>query len=306
MSWMTMVIKKIPHLATQVLADDGSYRFYLSTLSTKFNGTTPSVPMVITITGCTTGVYSRPITAAELQDVSVGSTMLSLVLNTNSKDKMTLALKNSRTDVADLISTLSTASSLSAAYTLLNSNTANSSKFNSIFSVTPTSLVTASPDVTAIVLPTSANELSTLSTSVTTTHWSNTYQPAYQWKWDNVEVGTSATLAYALGANTQGTHLLVLKIGEDNGAGAIDTTKPLKTYSQSVVVNNSTLPTPPSFSVTAPTISGVTPITTRQITVTLATGASMANCASFTSLALTDNSATAPGPRLLFLLVRRL
>ena len=64
-------------LSTVALGSDGSYSFAIKSLGLKFKKSNPQDALVVMVSGCTSGVYARPITGAKDQDISVGSTLVS-------------------------------------------------------------------------------------------------------------------------------------------------------------------------------------------------------------------------------------
>jgi hypothetical protein len=108
-----------PALGTANVGSDGSYSFDARALGIKFRSSEPDQPLLVSISGCTSGVYMRPITGAKNQTVSMGSTAISYLLNTNNKDKITSALKSNNSAVGSLISSVESAASLNDAYSLL-------------------------------------------------------------------------------------------------------------------------------------------------------------------------------------------
>ena len=108
---------------------------------------------------------------------------------------------------------------------------------------------------------------------------------------DGVVKSTTTSWNYIPGANESGSHSIDLYVGKNNGSGGIDLTKPYYTKTINVIVNNNIQPTPPNISLNA---GNPTPVNTNTVLVDLATGVSLANCATFSHLAITD-TATAPG-----------
>lgn len=61
-----------------------------------------------------------------------------------------------------------------------------------------------------------------------------------------------------------------------------------------IVVDNHLLPTAPNLSVVSPTIVNSDPISQRNLTLGIATGAMLSECQSFSYLAITENTTTIP------------
>jgi hypothetical protein len=283
-----------PALATCALGSDGSYSFNSKSIGVSFSSSTPSETLIVSVSGCTSGVYSRPITGAKDQYVTMGSTVLSYLLNTDNKSKFYSALKSSPANFNSLISTLDSATTLADAYSLLANNADNNSRFSNLFGVAPTALNQASPEVVSNTLPSTASELVSANLAVSVSHFSSSYNVVYAWKLDGAVIGTQADWNWTPTANMQGAHTLSLTIGESDGSGNVDATKPVKTLSQTLTITNNVLPTAPSFSITTPSVVGTTPINTRALTLTIDTGGSKSNCATFSNLALAENDSAAP------------
>lgn len=94
-----------PALGSTSISDDGSYTFDAKTLGVSLTGGTPSLPLIIAVSGCSSA-YFRPLTGAREQNISMGSTVLGYLLNTPNKSKLTLALKSNLSEVNDLINQL--------------------------------------------------------------------------------------------------------------------------------------------------------------------------------------------------------
>ncbi|MBO9666462.1 MAG: hypothetical protein J7501_06570 [Bdellovibrio sp.] len=284
-----------PALATSSISADGSYYFMVKSIGVNVKDEVPQNALMVVVSGCSSGVYLRPITSTQNQDITSGSSLIGYAINTVQKNKMTEVLESSPGQVSSLMAILSSASSFADAYNLLISNSSATSLFTQIFGVAPSVLAQASPEIVVSSLPNQAQELNPLSMNVSVTHWDTHYQVAYKWTLDSTVIGQSANLRYTPGANAQGAHTLMVTIGENDGAGGVDTSKPTKTISQSIVIANNILPQAPSLTVTNPLVVGVTPINSRSLTVTVNTGTDLSNCASFSYLALTESAAVPDG-----------
>lgn len=283
-------------LASSQVSSDGSYSFSTKTSGVSLKGQTPTDSLIVIINGCSSGVYFRPLTGAKDQNVTMGSTVLSYLLNTDNKSNLASALKNSPSQLNDLINSLQAAATLSAAYNILANDSSANAKFISLFGTIPTVLNQAAPEILTSDIPVSASELSAVPMSVGVSHWSSSYSPSYEWKFDGAVVSQASSFSYTPGANAQGQHTVVLTIGENNGSGQIDTSKPVKTVSQVIVVSNNVLPTPPPLAVSSPVVMGNNPINTRSLTLVINTGSNKINCATFSSLAITENDISIPIP----------
>ena len=286
--------KLAPTLASTELKGDGSYTFYPKSLGIPLVEQRPAWPLLVEIEGCAGGTYSRPITAVKNQDVSVGSTLITYMLNSDLRENLTKALETSSSALNTLLVNLAPSLSYQDAYDRLQSNGQLEQKFTDIFGVAPAVLTVTAPEITSLTVPASASEGAAVNLSVVTTHWSSTYGVAYEWKVDGQNLASSASTSWTPGSNAQGSHVVSLRIGTNDGSGEIDATKPVKLVEQNIQVTNTILPTAPQLTVVSPVISGNVPINTTALTLSMQTGTGLSNCASFSSLALTENSATAP------------
>lgn len=284
-----------PALATSTVSKDGSYSFNIKNLGLNIESPKKQTdPLIVSISGCSEGVYLRPITGAKDQNVTMGTTVLSYVLNTSRKNKMITVLKQSNTDFSSLIQSLDKSKSMQDAYQLLLSESSLKSKFTKLFDGEPAELEQAAPEIISSTLPSVASELIATRLLVKTTHFSTKYSQAYAWKLDDNLIGSQPDWQWTPGANQQGTHMLTLIIGEDDGTGSVDMSKPTKVLTQNLVITDNVLATAPSISVSSPTIVGTNPVNTRSLTLALDIGVDSLNCASFSALALTENISTVP------------
>lgn len=282
--------RREPALSTQNLAADGSYSFNTKALDINLSALAGTKSYVVVVKGCAGGIYMRPITGKRNQDVSAGSSLVAYVLDTAYKTAFAQRLQTSGTTIETLINQLSGATNFSEAYQTLSSTPALADQFQTVFGFTPSTLSTAAPEIKLSTLPTTASEQVSFTASVEVSHWSDTYPIAYEWSLDGLVVSRLSTLTYAPNANQQGAHTLAVSVGSDDGAGHIDQTKEKKTLSNQILVTNNILPVPPAFSVTVPTVSGTTPINSRNLTTTLVTGAAKSACESFSHLLITETS----------------
>lgn len=283
-----------PSLGSVSISIDGSYSFNIKSLGLSFDKSSPKDALIVMVSGCASGIYSRPITGSKEQNITMGSTLVSYVLGTNKKSQLSSALLNNVDDVDTLLNGLNLSQSFTTAYDSLVNDTENNDLFHSLFGASPTVLPDAAPEVTAITVPSTAQELLAIDLSVAISQWSSSYHPIYEWKLDNTVLAQTADFTHTPNANAQGDHTITLTVGQDNGSGQIDTSKPTKVVSRSLKVSNNILPTAPSFTVTNPMVLGTQPINARNVTVTIDTGASKSNCDSFASMALTEGTTTQP------------
>ena len=285
-----------PDIDTTTLKADGTYTFNAKRNGVLFQNGAPVDALMVEVKGCDTGSFSRPVTSMKNQDISPGSTLVGYLLNTSDKDKVVEALNDSKPRIEALIQNLSSATDLQSAYDLLATNMGLNNEFNSVFNIASTALTTSSPSVTSFTIPATGQELSSIALTAEANHWLSTYTKAYRWELDGVLLGTASSYTWNPNGNTQGTHTITLKVGESDGAGGIDSSKPITTISRSITISNNVPPSSPSFEITTPSVSGTTPIGTRTLTLTIDTGPGRVNCGSFAAMAFTEENATPPAP----------
>ncbi len=240
---------------------------------------------------CGSSTYQRFVTGALDQKLSDGTTLMAWVSQT---DASASVRTQSAQSWAEFYQTLESAGSVTAAFSALNSNTTLKAKFQTLFGVDPAVLNDAVPKVKTTVVPSSFSEEAGQAMSVQATHWSSTYNIAYAWKIGSSTLSNASNFTYTHSANTQGSHTIQLFIGQNNGSGGIDTTKPYTQETFPITIQNSVPPL-------APGISRITSqyTTSLSATVRIATGALIdgrpQNCKSFSNLALVEESFPAIG-----------
>jgi hypothetical protein len=275
-------------LASQLIGPDARYSFDLAKLN--LSNKNLNVDYIVKAAGCNGDVYKRPVTDFNSnQDINAKTSVVADVVNAN--NLVTNKLNNvSKNDIQLLINSMESTTSATAIDSLVSS-ASNSAKFTQIFGTSPTVIQDASPEVTLTAPKVAINELANSVFSVSAFHIDPTYSFAYSWKLDGVVKSSSAAFNYIPAANDSGSHNVDLYVGKNDGAGNIDLSKPYYTKSIAVSVNNNILPTAPAISIDASTPS---PRNTNNILIDINTGISLANCANFSHLAVTE-SATPPG-----------
>jgi hypothetical protein len=281
------IIESAP-LASEVVTSNAKYSFNLSDL--KLSHSSQQVEYLVKVEGCNGDVYKRPITNVDSkQDLDAVTTVVAEVINSNSLLSKTLN-QVERKDVDALIKSVS-GTTTTQALASLTTDAAAMSKFNQIFGASPSVLLSAKPEVLFTYPSSTINELAVAHFSVTTSHVNPNYSFVYKWKIDGALKSSGTTYNYIPGALDSGSHQIDLYIGQNDGAGDIDLSKPYFSKTQLISVNNNVLPTPPDFTINAGTPS---PVNNNAISLDLATGVNKVNCASFSHMAITD-SATPPG-----------
>ncbi len=276
-----------PAISRVPLASDGSYIFQLRGTGVTFKQEVPSVPLIVVIEGCSKQ-YSRPVTGNRDQHMSVATTVFSYGLNTASKERLSLALRNNLKAVDQIFGKLMTVTANDDVADAIN----GLPQLSTVLGLDLALLSDAAPNITTHVVPTSAPEASSVTFRAVGEHWLQSYPLAYEWRLNGATVSRNATYAWTPGRNAQGTYGVTLLLGRNDGTGEIDFGKPHKILTTALVVQNTFPPTPPVLSVTAP--AGPGPSAQRNLTLALATGAGLVNCASLTDLAITETGAIPP------------
>nr|BFD59286.1 hypothetical protein CKG001_13930 [Bdellovibrio sp. CKG001] len=270
------------------VAADGTYEFKTKNLGVEFRNGQPSIPLVVNIEACGE-VLSRPVTAAQNQDVSKGATLLSYVLNTGEKKKLVENLYSSRDKIEALIKFLHESSTVSEAYQSLSGNSQMNDIFVGVLGVSPAVLTDAAPQILSLEIPNEGLELQPISMAVSAGHWSPDYQAVYVWKVDSQQISSNTSFIYTPSANAQGSHTVSLYVGKDNGVGGLDLNKPYKILTKAILVQNNVPAVAPALSLLTSS-----PTSTQSVEVSFNTGGGLANCATFSKLALTVDEPTAP------------
>ena len=238
----------------------------------------------VEVSGCNTS-FGRILTSTNGQDITVGTTLVSYLLNTQEASKVTNA---NATKLENLYSSLSTFSNFADAYSALVSNPLIASDFTDAFNTAPATLIDASPTVLSIIAPSALREHDVANFSIATTQWDTNYNYAYSWTMDGQEFATTANSFYTPSANFQGSHVLKVSWGQQNNSGILDTSKPFQQKTFSITVENNIPPAPPTVAAAS---SGVN---SPAVSLSIQTGASLLNCESFTGLAITEDMPIAP------------
>lgn len=253
------------------------------------------VSYVIDVIGCSNElVISRPLTSSKSQDVTPITNLIGTVLDLDVTDRAKLPLVTPaqlNNFMQQVTTTLgSSFSSTASFYQALSADATLSAAFQTLFGVNVTALPYAMPRIVDIGFPTTAQELQPTTFFVAAAHWSPSYNVVYLWKIDGVVASTTNRLTYIPKANAQGSHTITLAMGFDDGTSTLDTGKLYYQKTINVVVDNNVVATPPVM-----TVSGMQPdkLTSRNINLSLRTGAALRNCESFSNLAITESS-TAP------------
>jgi len=275
----------LPALQTTSVKADGSYTFAdirnNGIVAKKINQLSDNY--VVEVTGCN-AAYARILTATNKQDIDWGTTLVAYVTGTSqAADAKTAPREN----LNAMYAALSTSGTFPAAYTALSSPTL-AAQFQQNFGAPPAVLEDASPMLVEIDVPAAMREGDTSALTLTAVQWKSAYPRAYRWEFDGVPFAHTTNASFKPGANDQGFHMITVSWGQDDGFGDIDPLKPYRQRSFAVQIADAIAPTPPSFVALPPNVN------TPAINLRMNTGASLANCASFSNLAITEDSPVAP------------
>ncbi|MBO9666032.1 MAG: Ig-like domain repeat protein, partial [Bdellovibrio sp.] len=275
-----------PALETSVVDNEGTFKFSSQASGlVDYSGTT----LVVEVRGCDSSIYYRPVTGGANQDVTMASSLLGFILNTNQKNALFKAMNTNPQSLAALMTVLSSATDMQKAYDILVASSDASDRFTNLFGFSAETLLNAAPVVLSSSLPTAAQEKISVNMNAQAVHWSSSYNIIYQWALDGRVIGTTSNLDYVASGDSQGHHTLTLTVGRNDGSGGVDLTRETYILTSQIEIANNVLPQPPTFMITAPSVSNGLPINTRALTVTLNTGASKANCDTFKNLLLNEN-----------------
>jgi len=278
--------KVLPAIATAAVSDDGSY-----SLSVDSNAHSPpgsdGISYFIEVTGCSE-VISRPVTGLTNQNVNYGTATIGFLVGSDVGANLADATPGAIEQVMGL---MAAAGSYADSKILLNTDVDVQTAVQNTFGISAPSVLDLPPQILDISIPANFAELQSQNMSITYHHIDPAYTPAFQWLADDTEVSTTPTAAWTPGANSQGLRTITIKTGQDN-AGEIDTGVPVNSESYSVTVANTVPPAVPAVTLDGGPTSAIS--NSVNINLNLNTGVGLANCASFSSLAITENDVLLP------------
>ncbi|RZA05229.1 MAG: hypothetical protein EOP11_13290, partial [Proteobacteria bacterium] len=277
----------LPAVQATAVNADGTYSF----TNIRSNGIVvrkvnqlPEASYVVEVIGCNTA-YARILTATDKQNIDWGSTLVAYVIGTPSAST---AVGRSPAALESLYAALGGAQDFPSAYAALSSTPANSSQFQQNFGAAPAILEDASPMVVDISVPTTMKEGEASPLVLNAVQWRPAYTRAYRWELDGVVIGNSATLNFTPTANSQGSRTITVTWGQNDGAGDVDPLKPYRQRSFPVLISDDLPATPPLFAAVPANVNSAS------VNLRLQTGAGLANCASFSALAVTEDLPSPP------------
>lgn len=248
-----------------------------------------TVRYVIKAAGCGS-IFYRPLTENVDQTVTGGSTLLTLTADVadGSKRPLSQIEKQPLKDALLQLDSLS-ASDLTDLLNQIIASASLSQVFQDLTNLDPRKLQELPPREWTLTAPSTLLESTATAYSVNINHWNQDYTAAYEWRLDGSVVSTSSTWTASVDKNSQGPRSLVLTVGADDGSGAIDTAKPVKSIQIPLVIAN-------NHPAVAPAISwvGAEIRNDPSGSVLIDTGALQANCSTFSDLALTESPFVPP------------
>ncbi len=267
-------------LATSSVGSDAAYSFDFTSLGITVGS---KVTHVVEVTGCTE-VLSLPVTGTGSNNIDYTTTLMSFSGGTiNLKNVDTSSLKTFMGNVSG--------ATLTGVYNNINGDAGLSASFLSVFGQAHTKILNAPPKLNSVTIPTTIAEGTLSAFQASAFHFAGGYDLKYRWVLDGSTVSNAATWNWTPGKNQQGAHTVQLFMGQNNDGGDVDIAKDHLIKAFSVTVADTFPATSPTLSLTTPASS---PVTVDNLTLNIATGAALVNCATFTSLAITENDATTP------------
>lgn len=298
-------VRSLDPVASTHIGAEGSYIFRdLQSLKIDLSPSA-TTRYVVSVSGCSSVAQSdRLITNYVKQDVTPVSSLVASLTDSTPSIQQTL-LKVPAAGLSSFLTQASTElgnpSSPAQAYQALSANNQLAQKFQALFGIPVSALRDVAPRITLLSIPAQGREKTALALQALSYHWDPTYVTRMTWKLDGTQVLSHlATYSYLPSANAQGNHVVEVWVGQDNGSGLVDLAKPYFHQSKTVTFDNTYPPTPPSLALDPAqsiTVGGLASpvVSTRNLNLILSTGAALANCETFSGLALTEGVA-AQGP----------
>lgn len=275
-------------LAETSLGDDG--RFIFSEV--KQNGidqTVTSTHFILEATICGEK-YFRPVTGLKNQDITIASTFLSLF----SADPTAQALKLTSVDPKDIEAVIATLSavegaSLQETYDRLIDDSSKSQMVESVFQVPLSQLMDIRPNLATESVPLTLGEAVTGQFSVVGNVWHSGYPLAYEWLVEDTVVSRNSQFQWDVPKNAKSVYEVTARIGQERGDGTLNQDKPYLTRNYLLnITNTHPAVVPPVNLVSA------SPTSSSSVSLRFDTGVGLANCGSFSSLAITEDSPLPP------------
>jgi hypothetical protein len=246
-------------------------------------------PVLLQITGCGQ-LMARLVTSSEAQNVDEHSTLLTFALNSAQGAHVVSKQKSARGLLFNNLHTiLARNADVQASAAQLQGSLATA--YNAYAGGSALALNSAAPIYQIEQMPTILTELGAAEFSVVTSHWNPSYQIAVEWLRDSSVISRAATDVFTPQKNDQGLNTYRLRVGAADGAGHIDNAQDVLEYWAEIVTSNDFPPIVPALTLASSALTSNSTVHLR-----LSTGAAMANCATFSKIAVTENDTAAPPP----------
>ncbi len=236
---------------------------------------------------CSTDYYERFVTGESEQKLSKGNSILSYLRNSESSENLR---SKDASSLAEIYDAIEDTDSLTAAFSTFTSSSSLRSRFRDMFGIEPSRLMNSAPQIRKIILPNSFGEEQSHSLSVLTSHWSLSYNIAISWRLNGNEISNSPSFTFTPNANAQGPYTLQVFVGNDDGEGKIDTSKPYAQRSFNINVYDLVPANAPSLQLLSDTYTNDTDISLQIVTGALLDARPL-NCRSFEKMAIVESDA---------------
>lgn len=274
--------KLLPAIAQTNVNNDGAYSF---DVGAGFDSWPAGTRYYLEASDCHVHL-SRIVTGLGSQDIDFGTTALGFAVDSTLGNHL---ISSEQEKIQKAMMLLSEAQSWSQVSQLIQNDAQTQNAIESIFGGQAADFLNLPPRILASEIPLQWQEKQTQNISVALFHFNPSYSAKALWRLSSADISTATATAWAPGANTQGIHTLELLVGQDS-AGSLDLAKPYSTKVMNVQIANNIPPAAPTLTVQG----GATTTGSLNLNLNINTGAALANCESFSSLALTEDTPVAP------------
>jgi hypothetical protein len=271
-----------PSLAETDISSDGSY--LLNVTAEGFSIRKNQGPRYLLETDGCSESFSRTLTDNKNQDLNYGSSLIAYSVGTSLGPTLTSV---ERQGLESFLKSIGSSTSMSSSYSSILANSGKTAQFTSLFGGAPVILFDLPPKLSQVSVPTPLDEQQAYPLTINTSHWSPAYNTAVLWKIGNDVIDQGSNVVFTPDANAQGSHTITVYWGQEDGSGNLDLAKPYDSKSFNVQIANTIPPTPPA--IFAPSSTGG-----YNIQIDIDTGNAFSNCASFSTMALTENQVLPP------------
>lgn len=271
--------------------DNGKFQFNNVPSDLGLTNLSIAVPTLIQVAGCGK-IYSRLVTKSTSQNLNDQTSLLTSALNSSLGPAIIGNMIKSSGQVYATLSdaVYNNANTATTLNQLSNSQLANFTSYAG-YSASASVLADSYPDYVINTLPTELHENQNAVFDVLVSHWNSSYVPRVEWVRNGVTMSTNSTYVRMVGLNEQNSsQSFVLKIGKEAG-GSFDLTSPVMTYSfERKVTDDFPAQVPPVI------LASATPTSSPTAYLQVTTGAGLANCATFSRIAVTEDDPAPPAP----------